>query len=236
MNEYYSRQVDLVFTSPPYWDQRPEYAEYKSLQDYLTQMSNIFAQCYRLLREGSICVVNIGQDTAVDLPSHISLELENVKFQYVDTICWNKNSEIGERGMFLKKNLYYPNYTWEPIYVYRKPFPDELMGKISDSNFPKFEERFKGAIESNYRTNLWNIRPQSNSDHPAVFPLALAKAVIMCYSGKGSKILDPFGGSGTTAQACEEIGDRIYLLIERKKEYYDLIIQNLSSAQPGLGI
>jgi DNA modification methylase len=110
------------------------------------------------------------------------------------------------------------------------------MGKISDSNFPKFEERFKGAIESNYRTNLWNIRPQSNPDHPAVFPLALAKAVIMCYSGKGSKVLDPFGGSGTTAQACEEIGDRIYLLIERKKEYYDLIMQNLSSAQPGLCI
>ena len=236
LGEYANRQAHLVFTSPPYWDQRPEYAEYKSLDDYLSQMKAIFSKCYDILREGGICAVNIGQDTSTDLPAHFSLMLQSLKFQYVDTICWNKNAEIGERGQFLSRNLYYPNYTWEPIYIYRKPCADELMGRVSESNFPKFEDRFKDKITTLYRTNMWDVGTAYNPDHPAVFPIKLATLAIMCYSPKGGIVVDPFGGSGTTAVACEEIGDRTFLLIERMEKYYNLIVSRLSSLQGTLGL
>lgn len=41
-------------------------------------------------------------------------------------------------------------------------------------------------------------------------------------------ILDPFGGSGTTAVACKELG-RNYIIIEKEKEYVDIINKRLNN-------
>ena len=43
-------------------------------------------------------------------------------------------------------------------------------------------------------------------------------------------VLDPFGGSGTTAVAAQENGFN-YVLIEREKEYIDIIKQRVASSK-----
>jgi modification methylase len=53
-------------------------------------------------------------------------------------------------------------------------------------------------------TSIWEIRPEMKSNHPAPFPLAIPTRIIYSiFSNEtGKKIIDPFGGSGTTALAA----------------------------------
>lgn len=227
MQKYYGSQVDLVLTSPPYFNQREEYASYQGRADYLRQMSAVMEECYRLLKEGGVILLNIGQDREFDLPAHFSLLLEEVGFQYVDTLCWNKKSEIGTRGVFMEDNLYYPNFSWEPILVYQK--------QSSVTTFPKFEDRFKDLILANLRSNVWEVTPERSSWHPAPYPERLAFFCIAAYSKANDLILDPFGGSFTTARAAITVGNRRYFCIERNPEYYKQAVASIST-QDSLGL
>jgi len=59
--------------------------------------------------------------------------------------------------------------------------------------------------------------------HITVKPVALIEHLIRLFSKKGSLIVDPFLGSGTTAIACKNT-DRKCIGIELNKEYYDICI------------
>ena len=54
-----NESVDLVFTSPPYYNARPEYTEYITYEDYLLKLRKIIQQCHRILNEGRFIVMNI---------------------------------------------------------------------------------------------------------------------------------------------------------------------------------
>lgn len=62
--------------------------------------------------------------------------------------------------------------------------------------------------------------------HPHEKPIELMKAILSHSSYDGSKILDPFSGSGVTLQACKEM-NRPYIGIERDKNFYLNIIKRL---------
>lgn len=67
--------------------------------------------------------------------------------------------------------------------------------------------------------NYWILGPEQNSSgHPAVFPCELARRCIQLGSREGDTILDPFGGSGTTGLAANELG-RKAILIELNPAY-----------------
>ena len=53
-----SGAIDLVFTSPPYFNARPECAEYATDEGYLAKLRRVFAECHRILAEGRFLVVN----------------------------------------------------------------------------------------------------------------------------------------------------------------------------------
>lgn len=225
--EYFENTVDLVVTSPPYYNQREEYASYSNVQEYLDTMGYIFHHCSRLLRPGRMFCVNIGQDISFDLPSKMSYVLEGCGLQYFDTICWDKGGEIGNRGMHIQNGKYYPNYRWEPIFIYRKP------SGLDD--FPEFDFADMEYINSVLRTNVWSVSPQKGSWHPAPYPELLVSNLIRCYSKPGQIVLDPFGGSGTTAKAALKYHRR-YLLIERNSEYHKRALDEINSTPITLGL
>ena len=51
--------VDLIFTSPPYYNARPEYTDYTSYEDYLAKMREVIRVCHRVLNEGRFFVINV---------------------------------------------------------------------------------------------------------------------------------------------------------------------------------
>lgn len=66
-------------------------------------------------------------------------------------------------------------------------------------------------------------RPTVNKEHPTMKPVALFAYEIGNSSKKGEKVLDLFGGSGTSIVACEQLG-RICLTMEKDPHYCDVII------------
>lgn len=73
--------------------------------------------------------------------------------------------------------------------------------------------------------DVWNIPPDTASEHPAPFPIGLpAKAIAACAP---TSILDPFSGSGTTLRAAADAGiDAVG--IEPSEMYCEMTVQRLA--------
>lgn len=63
--------------------------------------------------------------------------------------------------------------------------------------------------------------------HPTVKPLDLMRWLVRLVTPPGGVVLEPFAGSGTTAEACVVEGFRC-IAIEREADYLPLIVQRLS--------
>lgn len=66
-------------------------------------------------------------------------------------------------------------------------------------------------------------RPMRSALHPTMKPVNLFARLIKNSSRKGEKVLDLFGGSGTTIIAAEQL-DRIAYVMEFDPKYADVII------------
>jgi site-specific DNA-methyltransferase (adenine-specific) len=71
-------------------------------------------------------------------------------------------------------------------------------------------------------------RPARNDDHPTMKPVALFAYLIGNSCPPGGVVLDPFGGSGTTLIACEQLG-RHARLVELAPRYCDVIVRRWES-------
>jgi DNA modification methylase len=63
--------------------------------------------------------------------------------------------------------------------------------------------------------------------HPTVKPLDLMRWLVRLVTPRGGLVLDPFLGSGTTAEACVLEGFRC-IGIEREADYLPLTVARLS--------
>ena len=67
-------------------------------------------------------------------------------------------------------------------------------------------------------------KPKRNDVHPTMKPVKLFARLIINSTKKGQKVLDIFGGSGTTIMACEQLGRKGYAM-ELDPRYCDAIVK-----------
>jgi hypothetical protein len=80
--------------------------------------------------------------------------------------------------------------------------------------------------------NVWEIATQPFSGaHFATFPLEIPRRCIKAGSKPGDTILDPFGGSGTTALVADQLG-RNAILIELNPAYAELARERITGDAP----
>lgn len=72
-------------------------------------------------------------------------------------------------------------------------------------------------------TVLDENKPTRNAEHPTMKPIELLAKLIKNSTRHGETVLDPFGGSGSTLIACEQLG-RKCRMIEIDPRYCDVII------------
>lgn len=73
-------------------------------------------------------------------------------------------------------------------------------------------------------TTIWEFeKSKKNKDHPTMKPIPLLCYPIMNSTMTGCRVLDPFGGSGSTLIACEQT-DRICYTIELDEKFCDVIV------------
>mgnify|MGYP000184111045 FL=1 len=243
LTELPAQSVDLVFTSPPYYNARPEYSEFLSYEDYLDKMRRVIRQVHRVLNEGRFFVINVspvlirrpnrqGQSRRLAVPFDLHRIFVEEGYDFVDDIIWVKPEGAGwalGRGRRFAADRtplqYKPVTVTEYVLVYRR-----RTDKLIDWNirtYPDQEAVRQSKIIGDYdRTNVWYIQPAYHPVHPAVFPLELAEKVIRYYSFKGDVVLDPFAGVGTTGKAAWKL-ERRFVLIEKEPAYVDVIREEI---------
>ena len=71
---------------------------------------------------------------------------------------------------------------------------------------------------------IWDIQTVNKREgHPAAFPVELPARCIKMHSRPGDIVVEPFGGSGTTLIACEQLGRKCYIM-ELDPHYVDVIV------------
>ncbi len=234
-----AESVDLIFTSPPYYNAKPEYAEYLSYEEYLLKMKKIIHNCARVLNEGRFFVINVSPvlirrasrseaSKRIAVPFDFHRLFMEEGFEFVDDIIWVKPEGAGwatgrGRRFAADRNplQYKPVPVTEYILVYRKKtnrLIDWLIRKHPDQDAVA-----NSKIEDGYEvSNIWKITPAHCKEHPAIFPSELAEKVITYYSFKNDVVLDPFGGMGTTAKAAVKLGRR-FVTFEIEQQYIEHI-------------
>ncbi|HRJ44621.1 MAG TPA: hypothetical protein PL105_22185, partial [Caldilineaceae bacterium] len=48
LQDFPEESVDLIFTSPPYYNARPEYKDYVTYEEYLLKMRKVIRACHRV--------------------------------------------------------------------------------------------------------------------------------------------------------------------------------------------
>lgn len=80
------------------------------------------------------------------------------------------------------------------------------------------------------QTTIWEYdRPKSSKDHPTMKPVQLMAYPIQNSSMRGTLVLDPFLGSGSTLMAAEQTG-RICYGIELDEKFVDVIVKRYMEA------
>ena len=233
--------VDLIFTSPPYYNARPEYTDFVNYEEYLLKLRKVIQNAHRFLAEGRFFVMNISpvlirrssrneasQRLAVPFDVHRLFIEEG--YDFIDDIIWVKPEGAGwatgrGRRFAADRNplQYKPVPVTEYVLVYRKH-----TSKLIDWNIrahPKPELVRDSRIGDDYeRTNVLKIKPAHDPRHPAIFPLELAEKIIAYYSFKGDVVLDPFAGIGTLGKAAARLGRR-FVLVEKEMQYVKVILE-----------
>jgi DNA modification methylase len=231
--------IDLVFTSPPYFNARPDYTEYAAYGEYLEKMRRVIRQCHRLLDEGRFFVINVSavlirrtsrnaasRRLAVPFDLHRIFTQEG--FDFIDDIIWKKPEGAGwatGRGRRFAADRNPLQYKAVPVteyvLVYRKHTERLIDWNIRNHSDRKAVKRSR--IGDDYEhTNVWEITPAHSKDHPAVFPPELAERVIRYYSFEGDTVLDPFAGMGTVGKVAASL-NRKFVLAEINPRYINII-------------
>jgi DNA modification methylase len=165
-----------------------------------------------------------------DCPSHVSYLMyklnqeyaKHYELKYEDTIIWRKSGSTSQRaGTFVQSGnplKYRPEEVTERILVFRKGNIDyrkiwkekrssDTYSDVDMSTFEKFEEWASVDPESMrpYIQNVWDIQPDTQSDHPAPFPPKLPEVAIKLYTIPREIVCDPFLGSATTLERAQAL-------------------------------
>ena len=229
--------IDLTVTSPPYDNLRLYNG--KSNLDFW----GISKELYRTTKQGGV-VVWIVNDATIDGTETCTsfrqvLYFRELGFKLHDTMIWKKVS------CYQHKVRYIPSFEYMFIFSKGKPKTVNLIcdrknkhagDKISgterqpDGSLRKQDGAKVGRVIKEYgaRLNIWDTIPNfyTKTNHPATFPVSLARDHILTWSAAGEIVLDPFMGSGSTAIACIEAG-RKYIGFEIDDSYYSASVERI---------
>jgi len=247
--------VDLIFTSPPYADQRRHTYGGVSPDEYVDWFLPKAEQFLRVLKPTGTFILNI-KERVVNGERHtyvldLILRMRQQGWFWTEEFMWHKkNSYPGkwpnrfrdswERLIQFNKSRRFNMYQ-EAVMVPVGDWAKTRLSKLSETDQVRDESKVNSGFGKNvsnwigrdmvYPTNVIHMSTEcGNRNHSAAFPLELPSWFIRLFTVEGDLVLDPFVGSGTTAQAAKLLG-RHYLGIDISPEFIELANERIGSAQ-----
>lgn len=231
-----NEQVDATITDPPYNVDYESDDGKKIKNDHFTDSDSF----YRFLFAFYLRTFEASKMGSPIYVFHSDVEgvnfrkaMKDAGFDLKQCLIWVKN------GMVMCRQDYH--WRHEPILYGWKPGAshkwygdrdkDTVIDDFMQMNPKKMSkgelvEYFQKLIDSQneYSSVIYNDKPTRSEEHPTMKPITLI-AKLMCNSSKKDDIvLDPFGGSGSTLIAAEQLGRKCYT-IELDEKYVDVIVK-----------
>lgn len=214
--------VSCIVTSPPYnkgqiyppesqghlWRGAPNisydtYTDEMSEPEYQSWQCHVVEECLRVLKPDGSLFYNHKPRTQDHITIHPMQWLW--RFNVLQDIVW-------DRGAIINVN---PTRFWSHT---------ERIYWITSGNRPKFNRRYAKFKE------VWRIKFDTNTSHPAPFPLEIPMRCIQATTGRGDTVLDPFAGSGTTLVAAVSVG-RHYIGFDISENYAEMARSRLGMCE-----
>lgn len=226
MKEFPPNSVDLVFADPPFniGIKYDKYNDNLSYDEYYKWSEDWIAETYRILKKNGSIYIAIGDEFAAE----INIILKHTGFYFRNWIIWYYTFGQNQRKKFNRAHTHILYFTKDRdkfkfnAEAIRIPSARQLIyndkranpqGKVPDDvwEFSRVCGTFKERI----------------GEHPCQMPESLLERIIKTSSDVGDIVLDPFGGTGTTAAVAKKL-KRNYITIEISENYYNLIVKRLS--------
>ena len=250
--------IDLIFTSPPYADQRDNTYGGIKPSNYVDWFLPKTEQFLRVLKPTGTFILNI-KERVVNGERHtyvieLILKMREQGWLWTEEFMWHKkNSYPGK----------WPNRfrdSWERLLQFNKHrsfnmYQDEVMvpvgdwaktrlNNLSETDRTRDESKVESGFGKNvsnwvgrdkvYPTNVIHMATEcSNRNHSAAFPEELPIWFIKLFTLPNNIVLDPFLGSGTTAVAAKKL-KRNYVGIDIEDEYCLQAKNRIVQIQPDL--
>lgn len=195
-------KMDILITDPPYnvsyegktKDNLKIQNDNLNSEDFKTFLRDAFKNADDVMREGAAFYIWYASIEAINFESACN----DVGWKIRQNLIWEKNTFVLGRQ----------DYQWnhEPcLYGWKDGAAHTWMSDRKQTTILKFN------------------RPVRNNIHPTMKPIPLFDYLIKNSTRTGDKVLDLFGGSGTTIMACEQNGRTAYVM-EYDPKYADAII------------
>lgn len=242
LKELEDGSVDLTVTSPPY-NIGKEYERVLPLNEYLDWCALWMQEIHRVTKANGAFWLNLGY---VEVPARakalplVYLLWDRIPFYVVQEVVWNYGAGVACRQRFSPRNEKFLWCVKDPKdYVFN-------LDDVRDPDVKYPNQKKNGKLRCNplgkNPSDVWLFpKVTSGADrsspertaHPAQYPIAVVERIIRASSNEGDLVLDPFMGSGSTAEAAMRSGRRS-LGFEILPEYLGIVEERLGRVETEL--
>ena len=215
--------------------------------EYVSALVDVFREVRRVLRDDGTVWLNLGDSYAsgknlIGIPWRVAFALQADGWYLRQDIIWHKPNPMPESvtDRCTKAHEYVFLLSKSARYFYdAEAVKEESTGRTDVGNMSfrasigaggvwNDQER-TGDVSQRNRRSVWTIATQPYSGaHFATFPPKLIEPCVLAGSREGDTVLDPFGGSGTTAGVALKHRRRA-ILCELNPEYAALVDDRVNS-------
>jgi len=232
MEEITNEEVDLIFTSPPYWNKRKYdkdggLGNEKHPNEYVSNLVNHLEDCKRVLKTTGSFFLNLGDTfqngNLLNIPHRVVIRLQEEGWILRNTIIWQKLNPKPSSSKsnlcpsyeyifhLVKSNDYKYNLTLAPLKHTDKPSHSprhrNLKGSSVETTNPYIPRDGKNMgdfwDEDIVKSAVVNQKISEDIEHPAPFPEKIVLLPVLQTTNAGDLVIDPFCGSMTTGRVSQ---------------------------------
>lgn len=230
-----SIKINATITSPPY-NIGKEYEKIIPIDEFVKWLSKIDDLIYRITDDNGAYMLNVGYLSVNGKGRSVPIAYllwGKSNFFMNQEIVWNYGAGVSSKNYLSPRN--------EKIIWYVKN-AESFTFNLDDIRDPDVKyplQKKNGKLRCNTLgknpSDVWQIAKvtsgfnrasEERTNHPAQFPTDLIQRLVLGFSNPGDIILDPFMGSGTTAEVCM-LNNRYSLGFEIRSDYCKIISQRL---------